>query len=65
MAKEKRKRPSYKCAEFSECRLNNVFNIDISNDLPKIQPLFFCYLCERVMVQHITFIYLLLLFFHY
>ena len=44
--KKKRKRPSYKCTESSE-RLNSVFNIDITNDLPEIHPLLVCYLCKR------------------
>ena len=46
MAKEKRKRPSYKCTEFSE-RLNSAFNIDMTNDLPEIHSLFVCYLRKR------------------
>ena len=48
VAKGKRKKPSYKCTEFSE-RLSSVFSIYITNDVLEIHPLLFCYLCKQVM----------------
>ena len=39
---------SYQCTVFSE-HLKSVFGIDITNDVPDIHHLLFCYRCKRVI----------------
>ena len=48
MARRKRRNASYQCTVFSE-HLNSVFGIDITNDVPDIHPLLFCYQCKQVI----------------